>query len=178
MKRSVTIMSIFTLILSGLILSINTTAKVYKKNWYNCLKVAKGSIYSLGCNLAHEKPYYPLRGKNWVYSGDTFGFEYGDWWGYNKKGYFDIKFQIKIIKGTGKIYPHYIFVPSGNYLNKITNIERVHSSENCWGVSSGKIRVVSKNGCNIQLLLSIKPTTSKKWKTIKINIKVKKKALF
>jgi hypothetical protein len=161
------------------ILPTYTNAKIAKKKWCSGLKVSKIGIYALGCDLAYDKPYYILRGKNWIYSGDTFGFVADNSLNNHFKEY-NIKLQISIIKGKAqKITTKYSITGHGTIdYNTLTAQRTIHGVCDAWSIWNGKIYVKSKKGCIIQIKMSQKYTTSKKWKSSTIKVKVKKKPLF
>jgi hypothetical protein len=182
MKKLTIFITSFILIISGFILPTYTNAKIVKKKWCSGYKISKFGIYTLGCDLAYDKLYYPLRGKNWIYSGDTFGLVADNIMSVRKTAKrYNIKMKISVIKGVAKKvtadYDVRGYNTSKNYKN-LSFKSYIDAWENSWSVWNGKFYVKSKKGCTIQIKMSQKSTTSILWNSYTIKIKVKKRPLF
>jgi hypothetical protein len=156
---------------------INKSSAIEPATW-SIAKYGYTQYYSFGRRLYEPAIYYGLRGKMWIYSGDTLGFEYGYLFPLESNNeVWKLKVKAKVVKGKGKINMRARFAwdeMRSKEIRSNTWIKRAFGfGQNMW-IDEGRLSVVSKNGCTVKLTYSVKRAKSRKWKHRSFKIKVKK----
>jgi hypothetical protein len=178
MLKKIKFLVLTTLVLFSTLTILPINSNAIKLPTWSTKKYGRTISYSFVQRLYSSDMYYGLRGRMWMYSGDTLGFEYAYSFPFDSEDEaWKLKVKAKVTRGKGNVKMSSEFC----WDDECTGIMHKNSwTKKAYGIGQymhlryGLLNVISKNGCTVKLTYSVKRAKSLLWRHKSFKIKVKK----